>query len=563
MKKIILSLLFSFGLLFGNIGKITGVKGDVLVKRGTQELVPAVGFILEKSDEIITKDKSKVLLLFTDGTSITVGKESKMKVNEYIKDEAIPSNNKAKFGFDKGVFRSITGKIGKVNPSGFKLETKSSSLGIRGSEGISIVKANGDIKHSTLNGGYYIVNKATGQTFEIPRGMTANFVGGKTIVLPTTKADIQEAQDLSGDKTQSIGEKNDQDEPKQDGGTNGDAATNDNGEQGQIATNDEIGNGDNGIPQEQSDMPNLVESETPMKLDTPKINDLAMVPETPKEDINSKPVLTYSLLEINENEISTINFKGIDIDGDNLVYLITSPPLHGTATIDSSTGKLTYIPNQNYDGSETLTVQVSDGKKNGSDTKTLSFVVQNNLIESLQTFTPTGTLESLMVDLANVTKEIVGSDTYENTNIFEYGYILDGSSKTATYITGLTTPSEVIEQYIINQQVATYSGDIASFVNGVASNGTINLNMNFGTKTLTGNIDIEQGNWKANINSGTISSYGFNSSSISSATGSSVTDIAGSLNGKYYGPTASSVGGTLSLTSSKAGTVNGVFGGKK
>ena len=71
--------------------------------------------------------------------------------------------------------------------------------------------------------------------------------------------------------------------------------------------------------------------------------------------------------------------------------------------------------------------------------------------------------------------------------------------KIATYLTGITTPSAVIDQYITNNQTASYIGSIASFANGVATDGTINLNMNFGTKNFTGNINVGE-NWKANIN---------------------------------------------------------------
>ena len=562
MKKIVLILLISVSMVFGDIGKITGTKGEVFVKRASKTLVASVGFVLQKDDEITTKDKSKVLVLFNDGTSVTVGKDSTMRVNEYVQDATNPKNNKANIGFGKGVFRTITGKIGKANPDGFKLETKSASLGIRGSDGTTLVNENGTMKHTTNDGGFYIVNKATGESFEVPKGTTAHFVeSGEIEVKTTTQADIEEAEEVAEETPAEVVNQEAKEEQKE--------------EVNEEAKDELQGSETSDTPKEE----NLAITETPTEqtnfegsaleetadaplVDTPvtnsKIKNLLLV--NTNETINTNPILSYEVPEIYENESGIISLVGIDADRDTLDYEIVSNPRNGVATLDVKTGKITYTPNLNYDGTETLIVKVSDGN-GGSDTKTITFVVQNALVPNVQAYTPQGELADLMVDLSTLTKEIIGSDTYYNTNILEYGYIVENTQKTATYITGIPTPSVVVEQYILTQQTANYSGNVASFVNGIATNGTINLNMNFGNKNFTGAINVGD-NWKANINSGTISPYGFNTTNISAASGSSIQNITGSLVGKYYGPTASSVGGTFNL-SSGSNSVNGVFGGAK
>jgi hypothetical protein len=130
--KILLLFLF-FGLsLFASIGKISALNGKVIVDRQSKLLDADVGFNLEEKDFILTDEKSKAQITLNDGTVLSIGKNSKLNINEYVFDEKDSSNSKAEFKFVEGTFKSITGAIGKVAPEKFKLETKSASIGIRG-----------------------------------------------------------------------------------------------------------------------------------------------------------------------------------------------------------------------------------------------------------------------------------------------------------------------------------------------------------------------------------------------------------------------------------------------
>lgn len=505
MKKIFLSLFIIVNCSFANIGKITSFKGEVVVNRGNKDFPASIGFILEKQDAIVTKDKSKALILFNDGTSITVGKDSVLKVNEYIQDTATPKNNQANFGFGKGVFRTITGQIGKANPDGFKMETKTSSLGIRGSDGSTFVRENGDISHTTNSGGFYMMNKRTGEIVEIPKGMTAKLEvqSGKMALNPTTKADAEEVDEV---------EKNDDIEQEKTAVETKD----ENKDEAKEETKDE---NKDALKEEKKE--NLQENEK--QEETPVQSPIETTPL--QEEMESNGIAP----NIDENQIP------LDEIQNNLDV--------AQETVNDSQDDL----NQ-----EILEETIEELIKEETPTT----------ISDIFSLTPQGDLTTLSVDLATVTKQIIGNDTYNGTNLLEYGYIFNSlEQKIATYLTGITTPSAVIDQYITNNQTASYIGSIASFANGVATDGTINLNMNFGTKNFTGNINVGE-NWKANINSGTISSYGFNTTNISTASDSAIQNITGSLAGKYYGSTASSVGGTLKLNSG-SNSINGVFGAKK
>ncbi|MCK5111845.1 MAG: FecR domain-containing protein [Arcobacteraceae bacterium] len=158
--------------LHANIGKITVLRGDVTITRDVKEIKARAGTALEKEDFIKTAANAKVQIIFNDKTIFTIGKNSTLNIAEYLYDEAKPSNNKAKFNILKGAFTSITGRIGKLNKSKFKLKTKSASIGIRG----TIIKANQEIIMCT--GGAITVTTPNGMSVVVEAGSKTSVASG-------------------------------------------------------------------------------------------------------------------------------------------------------------------------------------------------------------------------------------------------------------------------------------------------------------------------------------------------------------------------------------------------
>ncbi len=359
---------------------------------------------------------------------------------------------------------------------------------------------------------------------------------------------------------------------------------------------------------------------------------------------NSAPTLSVDNVTVDEDNTVDISITALDSDNDTLTYSITESPSNGTATIDSTTGAITYTPNANYYGSDTITVTVSDGSESVSQKITISITSINDLptisiSESLSIdedtsgtltfstydadndsvsisasaqngtvtvsngtiiYTPnsgysgsdtititisddsgTTITETISVtvndvstnvialspigeelDLTNVTKSTVcaddGSCDHYSTYM-DYGYILDANDNpVGAYVNGTLTPTAVIDSYLGTSAVGTFEGGIAAFNNGSQVSGTIGLTMDFNSATFSGNMNIGNGAWQADISNGSISTYGFSSSSISGTSGE-YTVNSGSLSGKFYGNTGEHVGGSFSLDTSN-GAVNGVFG---
>jgi hypothetical protein len=134
-------IIFFSVLLFASVGNFTEIKGNVKVLRNNKYLKANINIPLEINDSVITYDNSKAKVVFKDNTIITLGQNSVFKIKDYF----FSKKPKARFAFLKGTFLSVTGKIGKIAPNRFKLETKNASIGIRGTIVFGHLYLSGDI----------------------------------------------------------------------------------------------------------------------------------------------------------------------------------------------------------------------------------------------------------------------------------------------------------------------------------------------------------------------------------------------------------------------------------
>lgn len=130
-KYLFLLMIFS-GSMLAQIGQVVALKGDVELLRNSLKSNLALKDKILAKDYIITLDNSKTQILLKDETIITIGENSEFDIQDYLFENKI--NSTTNFNFLKGTFRIITGQIGKISPKNFNLETKSSSIGIRGTE---------------------------------------------------------------------------------------------------------------------------------------------------------------------------------------------------------------------------------------------------------------------------------------------------------------------------------------------------------------------------------------------------------------------------------------------
>lgn len=84
-----------------------------------------------------------------------------------------------------------------------------------------------------------------------------------------------------------------------------------------------------------------------------------------KESVNHAPIANPQSLAINQNTAKVITLTGSDQDGDELAFLMTNPS-HGrldeVKSADKTSAQITYTPNLNFNGIDSFTFRVSDGK---------------------------------------------------------------------------------------------------------------------------------------------------------------------------------------------------------
>ncbi len=134
--KQVLFVVWVLSVLVSSIHAFVGVverhSGQAFVLRSAKTIKVYNGLKLKKKDTIKTKKNAWVKLRLNDNTVINAGQNAKLVIQEYLYTEK--SNSKASFSFVKGLFRTITGKIGKVAPAQFKVHTPNATIGIRGTE---------------------------------------------------------------------------------------------------------------------------------------------------------------------------------------------------------------------------------------------------------------------------------------------------------------------------------------------------------------------------------------------------------------------------------------------
>jgi len=143
MKKITLLIVLSI-FAWGNIGTIMALKGKVMIQR--DDFIDAqMGMDIMKGDRVLTSKKSRMQVILKDKTVITIGANSSFDFKEYAFDGS--KNSKLNFKANKGYFRSLTGKIGKIAPERFKIKTISATIGVRGTDFDANITEDNEIIH--------------------------------------------------------------------------------------------------------------------------------------------------------------------------------------------------------------------------------------------------------------------------------------------------------------------------------------------------------------------------------------------------------------------------------
>jgi len=175
MYKIILIALIAT-LALADIGKVTVVKGDASVKRDVQVIKAHNNMGLLKQD-IVKTEQGRLQMHFNDNTVISLGKESRFVIKEYLYEEG-SQEVAATFKIEKGFIKTITGVIGKVMPELFVLETSNTKITPHGTIWSVDVNDESEI-YKVLEGRVTLTfNDGIDRKVELLAGETASLIKG-------------------------------------------------------------------------------------------------------------------------------------------------------------------------------------------------------------------------------------------------------------------------------------------------------------------------------------------------------------------------------------------------
>ncbi|MEQ9491210.1 MAG: LamG-like jellyroll fold domain-containing protein [Alphaproteobacteria bacterium] len=96
--------------------------------------------------------------------------------------------------------------------------------------------------------------------------------------------------------------------------------------------------------------------------------------------VTTSPASFTDTIEVQEDGSVTVQVLVQDANGDDLTASIPADgePANGTAVFDLETGFLTYIPDPDFSGTDTITIEVSDGETTSSKTFTINVIGDND-----------------------------------------------------------------------------------------------------------------------------------------------------------------------------------------
>ena len=134
--------------------------------------------------ETISTQQGRAQMRFSDGAFVSLQPQTDFKIDNYVFEGRGSPNESAVMSLLKGGMRTITGLIGRTNRDGYRLQTSTATVGIRGTGYSVSYDAGGSVTIFVAEGATTVSNQ-TGTTV-VPSGRSATIGGQNT---PPTTSD--------------------------------------------------------------------------------------------------------------------------------------------------------------------------------------------------------------------------------------------------------------------------------------------------------------------------------------------------------------------------------------
>ena len=163
--------------------------------------------------------------------------------------------------------------------------------------------------------------------------------------------------------------------------------------------------------------------------------------------VNSAPVMgsgsSFSISS-NEDETASYTFSASDIDGDDLIWSISSSASNGTVSIAANSGLASYHPNLNWYGTDSFSVLVSDG----TSTATTSVSVSVASVDDPPVLSAAIPDQSMNEDQGNLNIDL--SEFFSDSDSLE-NLTFSASSSDESLVIPTTSGSDLVLSLLSNQ----------------------------------------------------------------------------------------------------------------
>ena len=182
------ALLFA-GTALANSGRVDFVIGNVTVQTlGASPRALTRGAEVRSGDTVQTNNGT-VQIRYPDGAFVSLKPDTEYTIESYRFDGKTDGSEQGLFKLIKGTMRTVTGLVGRVNRSAYRISTPTATIGIRGTGGV--IAVNGITGATTIIGtsGTWDLKAPTGAPIPVGPGQTGR----------TTSTPNQPAQQVSAD----------------------------------------------------------------------------------------------------------------------------------------------------------------------------------------------------------------------------------------------------------------------------------------------------------------------------------------------------------------------------
>lgn len=114
-------------------GEVIQIRGAAFTNHRETSDILTKDMVILVGDHIVTGHNTRVALKMTDGAILTLGADTEFAINNY---SYLPQSKQGSAALEliKGVFRAVTGGIGKLAARDFRVKTSVGTIGIRGTD---------------------------------------------------------------------------------------------------------------------------------------------------------------------------------------------------------------------------------------------------------------------------------------------------------------------------------------------------------------------------------------------------------------------------------------------